>query len=90
MTRKRKVPVEPPVPTAEQIKNIGRRLMGIFDEQASLREASKELTEDGKGFGIDMKVMRKAIKRLHAEAEVLEREDHLTDLYQMTLEGTRP
>lgn len=85
MARKRKEPV---VATAEQIRGIAKRVELVLGEMATLREEMKEVNQSGKDMGIDMKGMRKALKRRQQDPQLVEQEDHIVDHYMIILEGS--
>lgn len=71
---------------ADQLRTLVERIEHIEEEIRDLNEAKKEIFQEAKGNGFDVKVLREVIRLRKADAEERDERASLLDIYMQALE----
>ena len=72
--------------TAAQLRSFVDRLERLEDEKKELMGTIKEVFQEAKGFGFDVKTLRKVLQLRKMKPEDLNEQEHLLQTYLAALE----
>lgn len=70
---------------ANKIKSVRDRIVRLTEEKKALQEDIKDIYAEAKGFGLDVKTVRKMVNESLMELEKVREEQELIDLYRVAL-----
>ncbi len=73
--------------SAEQLRQIVSKIERIEEEKANILEALKDVYNEAKSQGFDVKVLKKVIKNRKIDRQKLEEEKELIEIYTDSLGG---
>lgn len=65
----------------DQLRTLADRIVNLLNDRDVVNEDIEAVFGEAKDGGFDTKVMRKAIRRIRADAAALKAEDEMIDLY---------
>jgi uncharacterized protein (UPF0335 family) len=71
----------------EQLRAIVERIEHVEDEIKELTEAKKEIYQEAKGNGFDVKILREVIRIRKQDQKERDEQDSLLDAYLQALKG---
>lgn len=71
--------------SAEHLKQFIERIERLEEEKKNISEDLKEIYAEAKGGGFDTKTMRQIIKLRKMEANDVEEQEHMLDIYKRAL-----
>lgn len=71
--------------SAEHLKQFIERIERLEEEKKNISEDLKEVYAEAKGSGFDTKTLREVVKIRKMEANDLEEQEHLLDIYKRAL-----
>jgi uncharacterized protein (UPF0335 family) len=74
----------------DQLRAIVERIERIDEEIKELNEGKKEIYQEAKGNGFDVKVLREVIRVRKQSREERDEQESLLDLYLHAIEGASP
>lgn len=75
--------------TKELLKQFIHRIERLEGEKKDIAEDIKEVYQEAKGRGFDVKIMREVIKRRKIERQRLKEIDSLVEVYEDTIQEGR-
>jgi uncharacterized protein (UPF0335 family) len=74
----------------DQLRAIVERIEHIDEEIKELNEGKKEIYQEAKGNGFDVKILREVIRVRKRSREERDEQESLLDLYLRAIEGAAP
>jgi uncharacterized protein (UPF0335 family) len=74
----------------DQLRAIVERIERIDEEIKELNEGKKEIYQEAKGNGFDVKILREVIRVRKQSREERDEQESLLDLYLHAIEGASP
>jgi uncharacterized protein (UPF0335 family) len=71
----------------EQLRAIVERIEHVEDEIKELTEAKKEIYQEAKGSGFDVKILREVIRIRKQDQKERDEQDSLLDAYLQAIKG---
>jgi uncharacterized protein (UPF0335 family) len=71
----------------EQLRAIVERIEHVEDEIKELTEAKKEIYQEAKGNGFDVKILREVIRIRKQDQKERDEQDSLLDAYLQAIKG---
>lgn len=69
----------------QELKSFINRIERLEEDKKTVQEDIKEVYAEAKGFGFDVKIIRKIIAKRKIEPHILEEEEALLDIYLKAL-----
>lgn len=76
--------------TGERIRTIVERIEHIEEEIKALNEGKKEIFQEAKGEGYDVKVIKEIIRLRKQDKDQRDEHETLLDLYMRAMESSEP
>jgi uncharacterized protein (UPF0335 family) len=76
--------------TGERIRTIVERIEHIEEEIKALNEGKKEIFQEAKGEGYDVKVIKEIIRLRKQDKDQRDEHETLLDLYLRAMESSEP
>jgi uncharacterized protein (UPF0335 family) len=71
----------------DQLRSIVERIEHVEEEIKELTEAKKEIYQEAKGNGFDVKVLREVIRLRKQDQKQREEQDELLEIYLKAIKG---
>jgi uncharacterized protein (UPF0335 family) len=71
----------------DQLRTIVERIEHVEEEIKELTEAKKEIYQEAKGNGFDMKILREVIRVRKQDQKERDEQDSLLDAYMQAIKG---
>jgi uncharacterized protein (UPF0335 family) len=81
---------EPTEVPGDQLRAIVERIERIDEEIKELNDGKKEIYQEAKGNGFDVKILREVIRVRKQDREERDEQESLLDLYLHAIEGATP
>jgi uncharacterized protein (UPF0335 family) len=74
----------------DQLRSIIERIERLDEEIKALNEDKKEIFDEAKGNGFDVKILREVLRLRKQDQEEREERESLLEVYLHAIEGARP